>query len=219
MAQTAASYTAQGGSIPPPATQYLQFIPACLPGLFEAFNGDYVPRANIAVRRALDIGANCGAFSILARMRWPGSEIFCYEPHPENFAALANNCEITRAIPFRLAIGRPGKRTLYHGDGTNLCASLHHGPRTIEGGVEVDVMSPADLPLADLAKIDTEGAEVEIIESWPQACLPTYLMIEYHSESARRAVDGLLRQTHGLCYARAAGPGLGVAHYHDGRVA
>jgi tRNA1(Val) A37 N6-methylase TrmN6 len=39
----------------------------------------------------LDIGANVGAFSIWADMRWPGSTIYAYEPHPGTFAMLERN--------------------------------------------------------------------------------------------------------------------------------
>ena len=41
--------------------------------------------------RVLDIGANVGAFAIWARQQWPGCELDCYEPHPENAKLLRRN--------------------------------------------------------------------------------------------------------------------------------
>ena len=45
----------------------------------------------------------------------------------------------------------------------------------------------------DILKIDTEGCEVEILESLQKILSETdYVLVEYHSEKDRRKIDSLL---------------------------
>src|SRR4051812_24496223 len=46
----------------------------------------------------LDIGANVGSFAVWANMRWPGSPIHAYEPHPGTFDILEGNVRALRNV-------------------------------------------------------------------------------------------------------------------------
>jgi hypothetical protein len=46
------------------------------------------------------------------------------------------------------------------------------------------------LPKADIVKIDTEGAEIEILEN--MVIKPDIYLIEYHSAYSRRRIDNIL---------------------------
>ncbi len=47
----------------------------------------------------LDVGANVGSFAVWASLRWPGSRIGSYEPHPGTFDYLRRNTAGLRASP------------------------------------------------------------------------------------------------------------------------
>ena len=70
----------------------------------------------------------------------------------------------------------------------------------------------------DILKVDTEGSEVEILESL-QPYLPYtgIVMIEFHSEKDRRDLDVQL-ETHVLFDANICKPDLGVVKYINARL-
>src|SRR5262245_43428601 len=141
----------------------------------------------------LDVGANIGSFATWATRRWPGSFIHCYEPLPENFAALKANLALLsgRVALNNWAIGDPGRRKLFLG--RNNCGEgsfFDLGEQRSEW-VEVEAKAPASLPKAHVLKLDTEGAEIEILSGLPEITFDIVLL-EYHSEANRRAADCLL---------------------------
>jgi len=70
----------------------------------------------------------------------------------------------------------------------------------------------------DVLKIDTEGSEVEILESLrPYLPYVGILMIEFHSEKDRRNIDALL-ETHVLFNANICQPNLGIVKYINSRI-
>jgi hypothetical protein len=54
----------------------------------------------------------------------------------------------------------------------------------------VKVMSAKHLPQCDIIKIDTEGAEIEILENLVH--FPNIFLVEFHSAYNRRKIDELL---------------------------
>lgn len=142
----------------------------------------------------LDVGANIGSFAIWASRRWPRSFIHCYEPLPENFAALSANLTSLagRVALNNWAIGDPGQRKLFLGRNNCGEASFFDLGEQRPEFVTVEAKAPATLPKADILKIDTEGAEVEILSALPALDFDLVLL-EYHSEENRRSTDGLLR--------------------------
>lgn len=142
----------------------------------------------------LDIGANVGGFAAWALGRWPGCEIHCYEPLPDNFSLLQRNLAKLNARSVHLhnfAIGNPGLTRLHLG--LNNCgeASFYDLGEQSADWVEVETRDPAVLPRAHIAKIDTEGSEVDILQGLPALDFDVVLL-EYHSEANRRKIDELL---------------------------
>jgi hypothetical protein len=69
-------------------------------------------------------------------------------------------------------------------------ASMFAGEEQAKEGEIVKVMSAKNLPPCDIIKIDTEGAEIEILENLVH--FPVIFLIEFHSAYNRRRIDELL---------------------------
>jgi FkbM family methyltransferase len=143
----------------------------------------------------LDLGANVGAFTLWANMRWPGSTIHAYEPHPATFQMLARNTGTLRNVVLHEAAVFPGAETRqafyarYPGDGLAgmaACASRTFTALERENTFAVDVVAPARLPACDIVKLDVEGAEADILDAMDLSRV-SLVLLEYHNaESARR---------------------------------
>jgi FkbM family methyltransferase len=121
----------------------------------------------------IDIGANIGAFTILAAHRAPNVRVFSYEPFQDNFKQLIDNVALnhleSRVQAFSLAVGGrceqrrlmisnlSGGHSFYGGDCTN---SVVIDVITME-----QIFSDTGIDRCDFLKIDCEGAEYEIIYS------------------------------------------------------
>ena len=138
----------------------------------EVFSGEYESGHDGSDLTILDIGANIGAFAVWASLRWPGSTIHCYEANPETFPYLKLNTAADPRIHCTHAAVYPGgQRTMpffyrFAGDG-EAGLSAYMG-ETFRKGVdghtyEVDVVSPAALPKADIVKLDIEGGEAAVL--------------------------------------------------------
>ncbi len=143
----------------------------------------------------LDIGANCGAFALWAEGRWPGAVIHCYEPAQSAFSFLFSNVleghpniKLTRA-----AVLTSDLTKLYCGAQNQGQATFFKDVNPLLEGETYElppVIHPDSLPVCDILKIDTEGCELEIILALAKAKrLPPCIMLEYHREFDRRAID------------------------------
>jgi hypothetical protein len=65
------------------------------------------------------------------------------------------------------------------------------GPRQTSQKIAVQCMAAADLPAADLVKIDTEGSEVEIVRGLNLSAT-SIIMLEYHSKADAKLIKGIL---------------------------
>lgn len=131
----------------------------------------------------LDVGANIGAFSVWAAKRWPGAELHAYEPHPQHVHWLSQNVEgIDPAVTIHpvAVVGVKYKPREFLFDGkhnTGECSLRIPGEIT---GRYVDVVAASELPPCDVLKLDTEGAEGEILEHYPHLYRVSLLMLEWH---------------------------------------
>jgi FkbM family methyltransferase len=137
--------------------------------------------------KVLDIGANVGAFARWAIGRWPKCHVFCYEPHPDNFALLCKTVahyQLDNAYHNNLAVSDTAGRLPLHENGNRGEWSFIHFEPKFTGVVEVDVIDAATLPDADFIKIDTEGAEPNIVKrlfDTGKLAKVNALVLEYHA--------------------------------------
>ena len=159
-----------------------------------------------------DIGGNVGGFAVWAAYRWPASQIHSYEPVLRNFDLLQANTSAfrDRVTCYNVGVGEPGLREMYYGKHNWGECSLYRGDEQRDAGEQVRVIDPQQLPEAHLVKIDTEGAEIEILEG--MTYLPFAYLIEYHSDENRRSIDRLLSD-YTLIDIKTDRPNYGIVKY------
>jgi len=139
----------------------------------------------------IDIGANVGGFAVWAHEYFNNAKIDCYEPIKANYDILRQNIEGTDIAVRNIAIGKDdGERMMYYGLHNCGEASMFQGEEQRQEGEMVKVMSAKHLPQCDIIKIDTEGAEIEILENLVH--FPNIFLVEFHSAYNRRKIDELL---------------------------
>ena len=170
--------------------------------------------------RVLDVGANLGLFSLFLASVAPGIRVFAFEPQPETFERLTRNLAengLEGSIAARrLAVGRGRGEVRFSGVGG---LASGHEAATSEGlGESVECIGLSEvLELAgggpiDLLKVDTEGAEVEIVcfaplEVWSSIAR---VVVEYHDLSKR---DQVLSSLQNCGYRCRVEPAPGYEHH------
>lgn len=161
--------------------------------LDEIFGADeYAPPPGFAhaladrpAPRILDLGANVGLFGVWALAHWPQASILGYEPDPGNAAIHERVIVLNEASEhwtlihaFAAASDRPVRFAAGAGSASR-AADLTDGTEDAILVQARDVF--ADLAAADLAKIDIEGGEWELLRDPRFAGLPCRtLVVEYH---------------------------------------
>jgi FkbM family methyltransferase len=160
----------------------------------RVLTGEYDVPTPVAPKIVLDIGASVGPFTRWAMAQWPEAEIHAFDPLTEHADFFARNTAAANGrIHFsKLAVRRePGPALLrrgLHNSGESSFFDL--GEQTADT-TPVSCVGAARLPRADLVKIDTEGCELEIIESLDLSGAKT-IVLEYHSETDAHAIKKLL---------------------------
>jgi len=156
----------------------------------KIFQGEYAV-GKVDNPYIIDIGANVGGFAVWAHEYFNNAKIDCYEPIKANYDLLRQNIEGTDIAVRNIAIGKDdGERIMYYGLHNCGEASMFQGEEQRQEGEIVKVMSAKHLPQCDIIKIDTEGAEIEILENLVH--FPNIFLVEFHSAYNRRRIDELL---------------------------
>lgn len=154
----------------------------------------------------VDIGANIGAFAVLAATMFPDCTIRAFEPEPENYGLLVENVASfsDRVTTVRAAVVDHRNGVEVHpGHGlthvcttpvTELCNAhwIHSTERAKAASVTLeDALDGFDH--IDLLKIDTEGSEYEIFGGVTKAVLGRVarLRMEIHDYRTPAELDGL----------------------------
>ncbi len=151
----------------------------------------------------LDVGANAGAFAVYARLAFhPDAVVHCFEPNPAAWPHLRRNVGPFPGVtvhPLGLGRGERSADLRLHPRwslGNSLDPELVPGPASIvkvairDAGQVWDELS---LTKVDVLKIDTEGCEVEILESLGDRVNHCgVVLVEYHCPNDRRRIDALL---------------------------
>jgi FkbM family methyltransferase len=168
----------------------------------------------------LDVGANIGIFSLYLDSVAPGIRVVAFEPHPETFDRLTENLAANRAganiATRQVAVGRGHGEVRF--SGASGLDSGHEAATSVGLGEAVECVGLADaLEMAgdgpiDLLKVDTEGAEVEIIASAPPTVWPRIAraVVEYHDLGKR---DQVVRALEGYGYRCRVEPAPGYEHH------
>ena len=159
--------------------------------VIHVLKGEYSIDLKLARPVFLDIGANVGAFAVWAKHFWPHAIVHCFEPLKSNFEYLTKNTEhLTDVHLNNYAIGDTDRTKLFLGKNNCGESSFNQIGEQLTDYEIVTTKSPSILPKADVLKLDTEGCEVEILQSLQLDY--EYIMLEYHSEADRRKIDELL---------------------------
>lgn len=131
-------------------------------------------RAGLTV---VDVGAHVGQYTLLASgLVGPAGRVIAFEPHPVLRRVLHRNvgragCQNVTVLP--VALGRtagPGTLVLHPPDnfgGSSLRpgdASEHHARAAVQVTTLDEALDRLGRPPVDLAKIDVEGAELDVID-------------------------------------------------------
>lgn len=146
----------------------------------------------------LDVGANIGAFARWASYRWPGASITCYEPIKSNYSYLIENTKDNELIKcHNVALGeKEEERKMYYGVQNCGQASLYKTEEQISDGEIVKIIPASSALYAHIVKIDTEGAEAEIVKNL--SFKPELFLIEYHSHGIRDFILDCLDKSYSL---------------------
>ena len=111
--------------------------------------------------RVVDVGANIGAFSVLAASR--GAHVEAYEPHPETFAHLQRNTAALGVHSVQAAVMATAPPAGVVGLKTDPASDTRH--RIGRGGIEVPAVTLTEAigDGCDLLKLDCEGSEFELV--------------------------------------------------------
>lgn len=159
------------------------------------------------VKVVLDIGANIGAATVFFSETYPAAKIHAFEPVPDNLEMLKLNAA-SRGRPgsiqcHHLALSdRDGELQLIHSPGANNHGGWSFYQRGASGSEEkisVPVRKSGDfvrelgLERIDVIKIDTEGAEREILHGLTPEQLASvqYIVGELHGERDFELLDWL----------------------------
>jgi len=142
---------------------------------------EYQIPPGISANVVFDIGANIGASALLFAQQFPYSKIYCFEPVRANFEVLQRNIAPYPNIrAFNVGLGKEDTtQDLFFSDDV----SNHGGFSAFEAGSDptrkttIEIKNPnpfiASLGIdhADIIKIDTEGAEYDILTTLPETWL------------------------------------------------
>jgi FkbM family methyltransferase len=134
------------------------------------------------ITNVLDVGANIGLFSILARHYFPKAVIHCYEPNPIILPTLLANTEGLGIVVTGAGLGAKPSRAMLIPHDTSLQGVLRSDD---QGSIQIVSIHEAMDRLGaviDLVKMDCEGGEWELIKDSAFLKRVRYLSMEYHLE-------------------------------------
>ncbi len=183
----------------------------------------FIPSGSATI---VDIGANVGLFALYMKNLKPDSHIICFEPAPDTLKLLLKNLQAHKDVsvyPIALSDRNGNAEMMIHTENTGENSIKHSNcgrgnTVTVQVRDAGAVFQKLELTYIDILKIDTEGCEVEILESL-QRYLPYIgiIMVEYHSEKDRRRIDQLLAG-HSIMGARIENVQVGTVRYINSRL-
>ena len=135
----------------------------------------------------LDLGANVGVFTLYALSRSPNARVFSFEPSARNFQILNGNLasKSVRATAYRMAASNMTGTAVLNVSNTSVEYALNAGGADGEFVDCIDLKGLFELTgvdVFDMAKIDIEGAERDLLDGAPDDLLRRFraISIEWH---------------------------------------
>jgi len=146
-----------------------------------------------------DIGAHVGVVSCYLAKRWPDTQICAFEPMPDNYSRLMRNLQANKLLIFtaiNCAVTADGREVILSGDhtaNTGGYSAYSQGPDIVAvQSVSLSTfLEKHHIRRIALLKLDCEGAEYELLQSFPwHAVTVDRLIMEVHENSATRCAFG-----------------------------
>lgn len=183
----------------------------------KVFGGEYNIPIDFDAPRILDIGACHGAFALWAKVRWKDAHVTSVEPSAEAFTLLEKNTDGHGVDTINAAVSTSGKdqMPLFRGKATVGANSLYTDAVPVGHDHEmVPVIGPDWLTECDVLKMDCEGAELDILLSYPHLSGVKAVLFEYHTEENYASIDNLLLSDgFTRMFHKSAHPSLGICGY------
>jgi FkbM family methyltransferase len=149
------------------------------PQVIKEIFGDqiYRPIRGTVFTSVLDCGANGGVFAAYAKAQ-AGSELRAYvgvEPDPDSFALLTEQVRLRGMAPIstlmEVAVSDQDATANFDTNGNSWTHRLMEGGKLVVQTLTVNsILDRAGLQEVDLMKLDVEGGEKQVLESWPTWC-------------------------------------------------
>jgi FkbM family methyltransferase len=138
----------------------------------------------------LDIGANCGLFSLLMTQRFPDAVVHAYEPNPRVYSCALQNVRGTVVRLFPEGIGSVGGFATLSDIGDSTLARTTQGE---SGSIPIVSLHEAiqrfPAEKIDLLKLDCEGAEWAIFKDLQPFKKVKRIRMEYHLVDGKKWED------------------------------
>ena len=178
---------------------------------------DHVPIIEIFLRQdygeirddsvILDLGANIGVFAVYAASTARNVRVFAYEPMPDFFSLMKENIVINNLEScvscFNLAVAADVSDRQLFASGNGILFPTFIAPQGTDETTQervscttlANILDSNNLDIIDLLKMDTEGAEYEILSATPPAYFKRIreIRMEYHNLDRERNVNELKR--------------------------
>jgi len=160
-------------------------------------------RSHYGQLTVFDVGANLGLYTLYVKLLHPDSTIFCFEPVPNTFALLQENVgNISGTILNPFGLYNENKKEIINIKRSNTGhSSIKFSLKGLVEKVGVELkdsgmyFDSTGLDHLDILKIDTEGCEVEILESLGHRLeLVDYILVESHTKEDRREINNILKE-------------------------
>jgi FkbM family methyltransferase len=170
----------------------------------------------------VDIGAHAGAATVYFKSHYPDARVFAFEPCKDSYEHLRRNTRDLEGVQVRRAAlgAEDGEAQLYSGQYSSMQHSLVPNDENTGDYEWVPVLAARaaveslGADIYSILKIDTEGCELQILESLGELLESVEVIyLEYHSEADRLAIDRRLAPGFVLCAARADDPDRGTNTY------
>jgi FkbM family methyltransferase len=153
------------------------------------------------------VGANIGAASCFFARLYPQAVVYALEPSPEPFALCTQNvADLANIRTEKIGLhAYDGIADLWQVSEDSNTASLYLRAKPVGDPINVCVRAAGSwarersVERIDILKIDTEGCEVAILESFGHLIdTVQVLYVEYNSDNDRRIIDQMIAGSHVL---------------------